>query len=188
MRPEDLLARTGGDEFAVLFAERVDLTTVRAEAGSLIETLRAPFALDHITVQVDASVGIALYPDHCLDPQHLLARAEAAMSHAKATVSRIAVYDAAEDTDNNDDTDLVEDLRAALSAYELTCHYQPKIGANDGRCTASRRSCGGSIPHADCCFPISFCPPPNRPASCARWPPGCSTSRWRRFAPGVIKG
>ena len=106
---------------------------LRAEAGSLIETLRAPFALDHITVEVDANVGIALHPDHCLDPQQLLARAEAAMSQAKGTVSRIAVYDAAEDTHSNDDTDLVEDLRAALSACELTCHYQPKIGANDGQ-------------------------------------------------------
>ena len=46
LRPEDLLFRTGGDEFAVLFADRVDLTTVRAQAGYLVETLLAPFDLD----------------------------------------------------------------------------------------------------------------------------------------------
>ena len=72
MRPEDLLFRTGGDEFAVLLADRVDLTTVRAQAGYFGETLLAPFDLDQITVQVDAGVGIALYPDHCADPQQLL--------------------------------------------------------------------------------------------------------------------
>ena len=133
LRPEDLLFRTGGDEFAVLFADRVDLTTVRAQAGYLVETLLAPFDLDQITVQVDAGVGIALYPDHCADPQQLLNRAEAAASHAKAVVSRIAVYDAAEETQSGDGPRLVEDLREALSSCELTCHYQPKISALGGR-------------------------------------------------------
>ncbi len=133
LRPEDLLFRTGGDEFAVLLADRMDLTTVRAQAGYLVETLLAPFDLDQITVQVDAGVGIALYPDHCADPQQLLNRAEAAASHAKAVVSRIAVYDAAEETQSGDGPRLVEDLREAPSSCELTCHYQPKISALDGR-------------------------------------------------------
>ena len=133
LRPEDLLFRTGGDEFAVLLADRVDLTTVRAQAGYFVETLLAPFDLDQITVQVDAGVGIALYPDHCADPQQLLNRAEAAASHAKAVVSRIAVYDAAEETQSGDGPRLVEDLREALSSCELTCHYQPKISALGGR-------------------------------------------------------
>jgi diguanylate cyclase (GGDEF)-like protein len=62
VRSGDVIARTGGDEFAVLFADSVDITTARARAGALLEALRAPFELDPITLQVEASISIALAP------------------------------------------------------------------------------------------------------------------------------
>lgn len=51
-----------GDEFAVLFADSVDIMTARARAGALLEALQAPFELDPITVQVEASISIVLCP------------------------------------------------------------------------------------------------------------------------------
>jgi diguanylate cyclase len=145
MRPQDLLTRTGGDEFGILMADGVNLMTARAHAGSLIDALREPFALGHITLQVDVSIAIALWPDHCAHPQELLNLAESALTDAKAAEHRIAVYDAAVDLHKSNDAQLIEDLRTTLSTArhslselgistgELTCHYQPKISAEDER-------------------------------------------------------
>jgi diguanylate cyclase len=149
VRPADLVARVGDYEFAVLLTQ-ADLTTTRAQAGALMDALRAPFALDHITVQVDASIGVSLWPDNCAHPQELLTCAEAAMAHAKTMTSRIAVYDAVAQLHTNNDGQFIADLRSTLSpgaredspiglqrnderrdVGELTCYYQPKINARD---------------------------------------------------------
>ena len=134
VRADDVVARTGGDEFAILFADGVDNTTVRARAGAILEALRAPFELDPITVQVDASISIALYPDHCEHPNDLLNCVETTMTHAKDAPGKIVIYDAGRVREEKDNDDyLVEELRSALSNDELTCFYQPKICADDGR-------------------------------------------------------
>ncbi|MBP1818684.1 diguanylate cyclase [Mycobacterium sp. OAE908] len=148
IRQADLVARVGDYEFAVLL-HQADLTTTRAQAGALMDALRAPFALDHITVQVDASIGVSLWPDNCAHPQELLTCAEMAMSHAKTTTSRIAVYNAVAQLHTNSDGQFIADLRSTLSTDapndstadsrrdggrdvgELTCYYQPKINARD---------------------------------------------------------
>jgi diguanylate cyclase (GGDEF)-like protein len=133
VRRADLLARTGDNEFAVLLAEGSDLIAARALAGRLLDALSEPFALDPITVHVDARVAIALYPDHCDHPEELLTRAEMAIPHAKSDKGGIAVYDRAFELYRDNDPSLIEELRAALSdGVQLTCHYQPKINARDG--------------------------------------------------------
>lgn len=133
VRHEDLLARAGDDEFAVLLAEGSDLITARAQAGHLFEALSEPFALEMITVQVDARIAIALYPDHCEHPQELLNRAEAAIPHAKSANSKITVYDSAFELYRDKDPNLIDELRAALlGGDELALYFQPKINARDG--------------------------------------------------------
>lgn len=134
VRREDMLARASDDEFAILLAEGADLIAARAQAGRLLEALNEPFTLDPMTVQVDARIAIALFPDHCDHPQELLNRAEMALPHARSAKSKIAVYDAAYELYRDNDPNLVEELRAALADgnEQLTCHYQPKVNASDG--------------------------------------------------------
>lgn len=133
VRREDLLARVGADEFAILLAEGADLIAARAQAGRLLEALSEPFALDPITLQVDARIAIALCPDHCDHPQELLNRAETAIPHARSAKSKIAIYDPTFELYRENDPNLIEELRAALfDGDALTCHYQPKINASDG--------------------------------------------------------
>ncbi len=132
VRHEDLLARVGDDEFAILMAGGADLIAARAHAGRLLEALSEPFALDPITLQVDARIAIALYPDHCDHPHELLNRAETAMPHAKSATSKIAVYDSTFGLYHEYDPNLIEELRTALFDGEgLAVHYQPKINASD---------------------------------------------------------
>lgn len=133
VRRDDMLARVGDDQFAVLLADGANLTAASAQAGRLLEALSEPIALDPITVQVEGRIAIALCPDHCEHPQELLSRAETAMAHAKSARSKIAVYDSSYEVYRNNDPDLIEDLRTALfDTDELKLHYQPKIDGRDG--------------------------------------------------------
>ncbi|WP_082954990.1 bifunctional diguanylate cyclase/phosphodiesterase [Mycobacterium mantenii] len=133
VRRDDLLARVGDDQFAVLLSDGADLTAAGASAGRLLEALAEPIALDPITVQVEARIAIALYPDHCDSPQELLERAETAMAHAKSARSKIAVYDSSFEVYRDNDPSLIEELRTALfDTDELRLHYQPKIDGRDG--------------------------------------------------------
>jgi diguanylate cyclase len=133
VRREDLLARVGADEFAILLAEGSDLIAARAQAGRLLEALIDLFALDTITVRVDARIAIALCPDHCNHPQDLLSRAETAIWHAKSAMNKIAVYEPAFEAYRENDPALIEELRTALfDGDQPALHYQPKINASDG--------------------------------------------------------
>ncbi|TAM62816.1 bifunctional diguanylate cyclase/phosphodiesterase [Mycobacterium sp.] len=133
VRHDDLLARVGDDQFAVLLADGANLTAASAQAGRLLEALSEPIALDPITVQVEGRIAIALCPDHCDHPQELLSRAETAMAHAKSARSKIAVYDSSFEVYRNNDPNLIEELRTALfDTDELRLHYQPKIDGRDG--------------------------------------------------------
>lgn len=129
----DLLARVSADEFAILLAERSDLIGARTQAGRVLEALADPFELDPVTARVDARVAIALYPDHCDNPQDLLSRAETAVGHAKSAVSKVAVYEAAFEAYRENDPGLLAELRTALfNGDQPALHYQPKIDGSDG--------------------------------------------------------
>lgn len=133
VRRDDLLARVGNDQFAVLLGDGANLTAASAQAGRLLEALSEPIALDPITVQVEGRIAIALCPDHCDDPHDLLSRAETTMAHAKSARSKIAVYDSSFEVYRHNDPNLVEELRRALfDTDELRLHYQPKVDGRDG--------------------------------------------------------
>jgi len=126
LRNGDLLVRLGGDEFAVLLAD-TDLASATGVAQRLLGALEEPFDLDGVALHVDASIGLALCPDHADTPIALLQRADVAMYQAKAGHHGWQTYTLVGDYQARDRLQTIEDLRGALARDELVVHYQPKI-------------------------------------------------------------
>ncbi|ARQ68322.1 putative bifunctional diguanylate cyclase/phosphodiesterase [Streptomyces marincola] len=126
--PEDAeAARLGGDEFAVLLPRVASGTSAQRVARTIIGSLSAPLELDGLTLVVEASVGVAVYPDHAPEGEGLLRRADVAMYTAKRDRSGVEVYDASRDVNTPDRLALLGDLRRALDTGEIELHYQPKV-------------------------------------------------------------
>ncbi|MFB9247376.1 putative bifunctional diguanylate cyclase/phosphodiesterase [Sphaerisporangium melleum] len=133
VRPGDVVARLGGDEFAVLLPTVRDSTAAREVAARLRAALTEPVRLEGMTFDLDASVGIALYPDHAPDFELLLQRSDVAMYFAKEGRSGVEVYLAEKDRNSPERLNLLGDLRRAVGDGELQLHYQPKVNLSSGR-------------------------------------------------------
>lgn len=83
LRDEDIVSRVGGDEFIVLLPDVRSADRVRAAAKRVLASVACDVALDNVTVQVGASVGVAMFPDVTDDVDLLLERADAACYEAK---------------------------------------------------------------------------------------------------------
>jgi diguanylate cyclase (GGDEF)-like protein len=121
-------ARLGGDEFAVLLPTTDSLTSSQRVARNLVAALGSPLDLDGLTLVLEASAGVAVFPDHALDAEGLLRRADVAMYQAKRDRSGVELYEAKRDGNTPDRLGLLGDLRRALDAGDVELHYQPKVG------------------------------------------------------------
>ncbi|MGW2346734.1 putative bifunctional diguanylate cyclase/phosphodiesterase [Streptomyces sp. NPDC001661] len=121
------VARLGGDEFAVLLPVADSTTSATRVARNLVATLGSPLDLDGLTLVLEASAGLAVFPDHALDAEGLLRRADVAMYQAKRDRTGVEVYESKRDSNTPDRLGLLGDLRRALDAGEVELHYQPKV-------------------------------------------------------------
>ena len=152
----DLLTRIGGDELAVLL---VDATVERVTeaAERIAAAIREPFVLELVSVQVQASIGIALAPRDARDPDELMRHADQAMYRAKRAGEQYAVYDESLDADT-DRLRLLDDLRVALSEGELELHYQPQRDLRSGEVTRVEALLRWEHPRLGFIPPLTFLP------------------------------
>ncbi|MFF3320913.1 putative bifunctional diguanylate cyclase/phosphodiesterase [Streptomyces sp. NPDC002889] len=120
-------ARLGGDEFAVLLPTADSTTSAQRVARQLVAELSSPLDLDGLTLVLEASAGVAVFPDHALDAEGLLRRADVAMYQAKRDRTGVEVYESKRDSNTPDRLGLLGDLRRALDAGDVELHYQPKV-------------------------------------------------------------
>ena len=125
LREGDSLSRLGGDEFAVVLAPG-DEASASATGLRLRAALERSFGVGGIRVHIDASIGIALFPEHSDDALGLLQRADVAMYEAKRTRTGHEVYLPARDHHSRRRLELLGELRDGLASDEFILHYQPK--------------------------------------------------------------
>jgi diguanylate cyclase (GGDEF)-like protein len=131
IRDTDTVARLGGDEFAVVSPGASDAESAITLAERIRAGLDVPVALAGLTVQVEASIGIALFPDHGDDVEGLIRHADIAMYNAKKT-HRPTLYSRKDDHYSPDRLALVGELRRAFANNELVVHYQPRVELASG--------------------------------------------------------
>ncbi|HEY4485715.1 MAG TPA: EAL domain-containing protein [Nitrospiria bacterium] len=126
LRPSDIVARLGGDEFAVVLplAGSKDAALV---ADKILKALEPPFIIEGLPIVVEASIGLALYPDHGGNPDSLMQRADVAMYAAKRTGEGCIIYETKHDLHSPRRLALMGELRRAIEQDQLFLHYQPKI-------------------------------------------------------------
>ncbi len=120
----DAVARLGGDEFGLILR---DASGAAAAAERIHQALARPFELDDLTVAVQASAGIAVFPDDATSTNGLLQRADVAMYQAKSQRSRYAFYSPGASTGSRERLGLVAELRSAIEQGGLVVHYQPQV-------------------------------------------------------------
>jgi diguanylate cyclase (GGDEF)-like protein len=124
-------ARLGGDEFAILLPG-VDNPTAERVADGVLEAFQWPCVLDDLSIEIGASIGIALAPFHGTDAATLLQRADVAMYEAKFSRRGRQTYSAERDTYSPRRLALLAELRQAIDDGQILVYFQPKARLADG--------------------------------------------------------
>jgi len=135
LRAADTVARLGGDEFAVLLPG-TDETGAARVAQKMLAALEQAFPLEGETLDIGASVGVAVAPAHATQAEQLLSRADVAMYAAKGTLAGLAVFSAEHERDGAGRLAMMSDLRRAVDEGELVLYYQPQLDLRTGTITS----------------------------------------------------
>jgi diguanylate cyclase (GGDEF)-like protein/PAS domain S-box-containing protein len=131
LRESDTVSRLGGDEFGVLTPDACEARTAVLLAEKLQKELAEPIIVAGLAIEVEASVGIAIFPDHGDDVATLIRHADVSMYVAKESHTP-TVYSADYDHNSLERLTRVAELRRALQRDELVVHYQPQTDTRTG--------------------------------------------------------
>jgi len=135
LRASDTVARLGGDEFAVILPA-ADEASAALVGKSILAALEPPVVVDGHALDIRASIGVALFPQHGADVPALLRRADVAMYVAKRARGGLSIYHEEHDHHSPRRLALMTELRQSLDDHALRLHYQPLVDLSLGRITA----------------------------------------------------
>jgi len=126
LRDQDTVARLGGDEFAILLPGLRDHAAITVAAKRMLGAFAEPFVLGGLAIEIEASMGIAVAPEHGDRVDVLLQRADTAMYAAKADRTGFAFYSDEQAQGSRRRLTLAGELRRAIAEDEIVLYYQPK--------------------------------------------------------------
>ncbi len=129
------LYRLGGDEFAVMSDQLQDPQQAQELAALVNRCVRQPISVEGISLELGASIGIALFPDHGDNSHAMLRCADVAMYYAKTHGTGAALYETSQDSHSPRRLMLMAELGTAIRENQLLLHFQPRIDLHSGACT-----------------------------------------------------
>lgn len=152
VRASDTVARVGGDEFVVLSLGTSDELEASALVTRLRQALRRQFDVDGAPIEIDASIGWALFPSDGATPDELLGHADGEMYATKRdTGDRVGRRGGL-------DAGIVLELESALEQGELVVHYQPILDLRSGEVRGAEALLRHAHPERGLVAPNEFLP------------------------------
>ena len=170
LREGDTLARLGGDEFVAVLTHVGSTLECERVLQRMLDTASAPIDLpDGVSVQVSASLGVALYPQDGTEADTLLRHADQAMYQAKQEgKNRYHLFDANQDDATRQRRQHTERVLQALQDHELALYYQPKVDMRAGAVVGAEALIRWHHPERGLMGPADFLPGiEDQPASAA---------------------
>ena len=157
MGPDDLLARLGGNEFALLLNHK-NSAEAYLFAQRLATSFEQPLVFGDQHIDLSAGIGIASWPEHAADADALLSLAEVAMYAAKSKATGVQIYLSSLDASSTQSLSLLTELRHAVEHNELRLYLQPKIELNLSAATAVEALVRWQHPTRGLVLPVEFIP------------------------------
>ena len=132
----DVLARFWADEFALLLCS-ADADHAQSTAEEICIALRAPLDINGQRLDLDASIGIAMFPSDGSDLTILLRRADTALRSAKRRHVGVAMAQAVKEPSAPEQLSLIGEMRVALSENQFVPFYQPKMNLRSRQITGA---------------------------------------------------
>jgi diguanylate cyclase (GGDEF)-like protein/PAS domain S-box-containing protein len=159
VRDTDMVARFGGDEFAVLQDDISDTVSVETLAAKIGKVIAAPFEIDGNQVQTSASIGIVPYRGDVEDVDAMMMKADLALYRAKNEGRNQFRFHVAElDERTRERISIGEELRHAVQHGEFELYYQPQVEVKSGRIVGMEALIRWNHPKRGLMLPTAFIP------------------------------
>jgi diguanylate cyclase (GGDEF)-like protein/PAS domain S-box-containing protein len=159
VKPQDRVARVGGDEFALLLSDVSEVETAMAIAEEVILAIKRPIEVEGQLLHVSVSCGIALAPQHAVEAAELIGNADLALFHAKAHIKgHAAVFEPTLQSAARARRLYGNELYRAVEQGELLLHYQPQVRIEDGAVVGAEALIRWAHPTRGLLSPAEFLP------------------------------
>lgn len=158
LRTSDMLARTGGDEFALLVPGIVNRRQAEIYAKQVMGSFDWPFQLENQQLYISAAIGIAIWPSDSKEPDVLLSNAEQALFEAKKQHIPIKLYSSELRRNLQDRNRLQQDLANAIKYHQLSLVYQPIWDVDQQRVIKLEALVRWQHPERGAISPLEFIP------------------------------